>query len=324
MSDNYPLVSVLIPCHNGSHFLESLVGHLNEQTFRDFEVIITVSSSSEDDPDRIAEVASTLDRCSVVRQTGTGLGDARNDGISRARGKYIWFLDIDDVPLPEFLEDNIRVIESTGSDIVFCNHFQTSGNDIPEEPKGPFTVREYTRREAVEHISEFPVYSWSRIQKRSVFEDGSCLFRDCGAMEDYDQTVREILCSEKVCYYGRPLYIYIRNDASASKKNRGKEADVLEESCIRNLELVTEKEPTCRVPYTHEVICRMMRQPAFAGYGTFRDWYKRTSVRRMIREYNYRTMEMRVFGLSGTLYYLAIYPFTHWVWDKKKGTWGPL
>ena len=65
-----------------------------------------------------------------------------------------------------------------------------------------------------------------------------------------------------------------------------------------------------------------MRQMAFVGYKEYKRVYSGSIAHEFLREIDDRTMEMRVFSMSKTLYYLILLPFTRKIWDGKTGPWG--
>ena len=285
--------------------------------------MLTVAKECEEDLEIIREKICD-ERCRIHLQTGRGLGNARNEGLYQATGEIVWFLDVDDYPLPTFLEDLVPLLDKTNSDIVFCNHIQTFSAKKPHIPKKIYCLKEYSHTEALEHFNEFPVYSWSRIQKKSIFDKGKCYFEAYGAMEDYDQTFRELLCSNKVCYFGKPLYVYRKTSQSATLKNRLKETEVLEAICQHNLELIERKEPEVYESYLLEIVNRMMRQSTFSPHKIYKKWYESSEIHNLIEKINPKSLEMRLFERSANLYYLCLLPFSHLIWDSKVGAWGPL
>lgn len=96
-----PLFSVVIPVYNRAGSLGSALASVRAQSCMDFEVIV-VDDGSRDDPAAVVEGLSDQ-RIRVVRQDNRGATAARNRGIDLARGRYIAFLDSDDVFLPHHL-----------------------------------------------------------------------------------------------------------------------------------------------------------------------------------------------------------------------------
>lgn len=101
------LVSVIIPTRNRSLLLERAVESVIKQTYSEWEIIIVDDAST----DGTGKTASKLsgDRISYIRfDERKGGAAARNEGIKRAKGDYIAFLDDDDEWLPEKLEKQIK------------------------------------------------------------------------------------------------------------------------------------------------------------------------------------------------------------------------
>lgn len=112
-----PLVSVVIPAYNAENFLPESIESILGQTFADFELLI-LDDCSEDQTLKIAQDYSSVDsRIKVVsNDTNIGIGANRMLGVSLATGKFIAWLDADDIALPnrlasqiDFLENNLDV-----------------------------------------------------------------------------------------------------------------------------------------------------------------------------------------------------------------------
>ncbi|HEX7875232.1 MAG TPA: glycosyltransferase [Sphingobium sp.] len=98
MNDAAPFFSVVIPLYNRADIVRDTIRSVQAQDWRDFEIIV-IDDGSRDDPAPVIEALGDP-RVRYVRQENAGGGAARNRGIEEARGRYIAFLDSDDLFLP--------------------------------------------------------------------------------------------------------------------------------------------------------------------------------------------------------------------------------
>lgn len=106
-----PLFSVVIPVYNRARVLDAALRSVLAQSEPDFEIVV-VDDGSQDDPGAVA--ASFGDpRIRVIHQENAGGGAARNTGIREARGRFIAFLDSDDVFLPHHLATMRAMLDGT-------------------------------------------------------------------------------------------------------------------------------------------------------------------------------------------------------------------
>jgi glycogen synthase len=106
-----PLVSVVIPYYRLSRFVAEAVRSIFGQTHRRLEVILVNDGSFWGADQVIAELAVEYPM-RVLSQPNSGLGTARNAGISQARGKYVFPMDADNVAEPEFVSRCVSVLEA--------------------------------------------------------------------------------------------------------------------------------------------------------------------------------------------------------------------
>jgi glycosyltransferase involved in cell wall biosynthesis len=99
MTEQQPLVSVVIPVYNGARYLRAALESVFAQTYRSFEVIV-VDDGSIDDSGKIAQ---SFPEVHYIRQENQGVAAARNTAIAVARGEFLAFLDQDDLWTPEKL-----------------------------------------------------------------------------------------------------------------------------------------------------------------------------------------------------------------------------
>jgi teichuronic acid biosynthesis glycosyltransferase TuaG len=112
------LVSIVMPCFNGMKYLEEAVESIRCQTFTKWELLIIDNNSTDDSLALIEALAFEDSRISALQCSEPGAAKARNRGIEKARGRYIAFLDCDDLWLPEKLQRQIQAMMSCGA--VFC------------------------------------------------------------------------------------------------------------------------------------------------------------------------------------------------------------
>src|SRR3982751_2380169 len=94
-----PLVSVIIPVHNGAKYLRAALESVLAQTYSPFEVIVVDDGSVDDS----GVIAQSFNDVRYIHQANQGVAAARNHGIEAARGDFFAFLDQDDLWTPEKL-----------------------------------------------------------------------------------------------------------------------------------------------------------------------------------------------------------------------------
>lgn len=99
-----PLISVVIPNWNGKHFLAECIDSLNEQTFRDFEIILVDNGSTDGSAEFAEERYGNFIRI-IRNKKNLGFTGGNNVGIEAARGEYIVLLNNDTWAEPTWLEE---------------------------------------------------------------------------------------------------------------------------------------------------------------------------------------------------------------------------
>jgi hypothetical protein len=121
MSD--PAVSVVIPTYNRERFIGSAVRSIVVQTFADWELIVVDDGSTDSTVECVAAIGDP--RVRIVRLTSNcGIAAARNRGLEEARGRYIAWLDSDDVAKPDRLARQVNFL-SRNADVALvggCAH----------------------------------------------------------------------------------------------------------------------------------------------------------------------------------------------------------
>ena len=323
-SNSKPRVTIAVALYNSGKYVKTFIENISKQTFSDYELLFVVDHKTTDDTVDVIEQNKEAIKGShriIMQDDEEGLGGARNIGIDHSSGEIIWFVDVDDYQYPSFLEEMIDIMDENDADIVFCNHYQELKKVVPTIPDVDFGVKKFSMAEVLENFSDFPVYSWSRIQKKRIFESGNAFFKPYKTMEDLEQTIMSIMECSVVCYYEKPLCVYYKTPNTASKRNRCYDASVVEQTARSVLPKVAEKSPGSLEQFRRRMLEYLMRQMAFVDYRTFKQAYRDTIAHEMIENEPRRTKEMKIFEFSGTLYYCLIFIYTHHIWDNYRGMW---
>ncbi len=125
------LVSVIMPVYNSSRFLSRSIESVLKQTYQKFELIIIDDKSTDDSLSISEKYAKEETRIRVIALPfNQGVAQARNRGISEAKGDYIALLDSDDVWLPEKLERQLLLLEKQGASLAYCSYDFIDENDF--------------------------------------------------------------------------------------------------------------------------------------------------------------------------------------------------
>jgi len=116
------MVSIIVPVYNAAEYLPQTISTVKKQTFKDWELLLVDDCSADESLSVIEECLKQEPdtRIRLIRQkVNQGAAAARNRGLKEARGRYIAFLDADDLWLEDKLEEELRFMEKKQSGFVF-------------------------------------------------------------------------------------------------------------------------------------------------------------------------------------------------------------
>ena len=124
-------ITIVIPVYNTSKYLSKCLDSVINQSYSNIEIVL-VNDGSKDNSGDICDLYSSKDkRIKVIHKENGGVSSARNSGIDNARGKYVTFIDSDDLVHPDYiktlvnnLDDSLSVchIEYFKNDVSFTNN----------------------------------------------------------------------------------------------------------------------------------------------------------------------------------------------------------
>lgn len=116
-----PEVSIITPVYNASLFLKETILSVQNQTFTDWQWLVTDDKSSDDSLAILREVNDP--RIIIIEsETNGGAGRARNKSLEKADGRFITFLDADDCWEPTFLEEMLNFMKQHHAEIAYSNY----------------------------------------------------------------------------------------------------------------------------------------------------------------------------------------------------------
>jgi len=134
-----PLVTVIVPAFNYGSLIAYTLDSLLGQEYRNWECLVVDDGSGDDTASVVNRYRNRDERIAYVYQQNGGPGKARNNGLSHARGKYIQFLDADDLIESRKLQCHVQYLENNPEiDIVYgaARYFRT---DRPDERRYSMT-----------------------------------------------------------------------------------------------------------------------------------------------------------------------------------------
>lgn len=234
MYRNQPLISIIVPVYKVEKYLEKCIQSIINQTYNNLQIIL-VDDGSPDNCGKICDKYAQKDnRIEVIHKTNGGLSDARNVGISKAKGKYIGFVDSDDYIEKSMYEDLYNLMEEKQSDVCICNFYNVVGNNkVLKNPNNG--IQEYNKIDILREIlvdSKIQSYAWNKLYKKELFDN--IKYPVGKKYEDIGTTFYILEKCNKIIVTGTPEYYYLNRDDSIVN-------NVNEKTITDYIELITER-----------------------------------------------------------------------------------
>jgi glycosyltransferase involved in cell wall biosynthesis len=122
--ENYPvIVSVAMPVYNGEKYLVQAIESILIQTLKDFEFIVIDDGSTDGSLKILQGFAASDHRIRIITRENRGVVATRNELIDNSHGKWIAWMDQDDISHPERLEHQVNELNSQSADICGCHWY---------------------------------------------------------------------------------------------------------------------------------------------------------------------------------------------------------
>jgi glycosyltransferase involved in cell wall biosynthesis len=144
-----PKVSVILPVYNVGPYLDEALSSLTRQTLKDIEIIAVNDGSTDNSEEILKKYQNADSRVNYFNQQNQGQSAARNLALEHATGKYIYYMDSDDVIDTDALRVCYEYIERTKADFIFFD-----GNELLEEGAKPIPWN-YERTYLVEEDTKY-------------------------------------------------------------------------------------------------------------------------------------------------------------------------
>lgn len=200
-----PTVSIVIPCYNVAPFIAETLRSVFAQTYSDYEAIV-VNDGSPDTAEFEQAIAPYQDRIVYIKQQNAGPSGARNAGILKARAPYIALLDADDLWLPEFLNEQVKLITSDEALRVVYTDTLVFGEGINNQTRAMDTTPSHGEA-AFENLIKMTctVLTSSVVAHRQTLIDAGLFDTKFKYAEDYDLYLRVAHKGFKIAYSRQAL-----------------------------------------------------------------------------------------------------------------------
>lgn len=116
-------VSIVVPVYNAEKYIEQTVQSVLAQTYSEWELILAENGSTDQTTEKLKEIESRDERIRVLfLGDNVGAAKARNEGVKEATGRYLAFLDADDLWDSSKLEKEVRFMKEKGAAFVFTGY----------------------------------------------------------------------------------------------------------------------------------------------------------------------------------------------------------
>ena len=222
-----PTVSVIIPMYNVSEYVDDCFSNLASQVLTNYEVILIDDKSVDDTIEKVLLAIECFERKDVeftliTQEMNMGVACARNIGLERASGEYVYFYDADDRLEPDTLSALYSEAKQRDADIAGCEWFISFAQN----------ERHIKQRDVQRGVDLFRGFAsgiirwnlWLFMVRRSLYEQNGIRFLPGMNMgEDMMVMMKLALISNRVSIVHKPLYHYSQTNTGAQTKNWSKE-----------------------------------------------------------------------------------------------------
>lgn len=209
-------ISIIMPVYNSENYLAATLECLQNQIFKDFELICINDGSTDNSLKILEEFSKQADfQVKIINQGNQGAGASRNYGFTFASGETAIFLDCDDLFNLDFLDKMYKKYQETHADIVICKYkiLSSEGEYFQQElgindSKLP-NKNIFCAYDIPEHIFNFTNHAaWNKLYKTDFIKENNLKFDNTPQTNDTYFTLCSLLTAKKITTTNEALITY--------------------------------------------------------------------------------------------------------------------
>ncbi|MEM3455815.1 MAG: glycosyltransferase family 2 protein [Candidatus Micrarchaeia archaeon] len=217
-------ISVVIPAYNVENYIGKIINDLKDQTFKDFEVIIVDDGSKDSTVEVIKNELkkTTIDYKLIISEKNGGGGKARNIGLSKANGKYLYFIDADDRIENTCLYELNKTIKENNADIAICNYNLVDENLKIVTNSYSLNLKNDLTFKSTDFIKNvirgyYTIYPGSVLYRKAIIDNNEIKFTErVKYSEDREFLIKAIFHSKVVALNRKILFHYVQRASSVT------------------------------------------------------------------------------------------------------------
>jgi len=228
MSD---LVSIIVPVYNAEKYLNKCLDSIVNQTYSNLEIILINDGSTDNSLSICNDYTNKDGRIIVIDKHNTGAADSRNEGLKKATGKYIMFVDSDDFIDLNIIEKKLTMLVGFDDTIAMCKMGVCFSLDHIQKQEENLLKTTYGNNAIKNSIIYRYFYPTSKNEKlagsacrmlipRKIITDNNIKFKNLRFREDAIFCIELLLKTNNVLVLDEALYFYHLNQRSVSRDIR--------------------------------------------------------------------------------------------------------
>ncbi|MGB3760182.1 MAG: glycosyltransferase [Rivularia sp. (in: cyanobacteria)] len=210
-----PVISIVIPVYNRENYLKIAIESVLRQTFNDFELIIWDDGSTDNSVEIASQYAEQDKRIKLVAAKHQGFSISLKSAFSICSGKYIGWIDSDDIIAPTALTETAKILDSHSEIGLVYTDYLLIDKDNKVLGKGTRCQIPYSKDRL---LVDFMVFHF-RLMRREVFKQAGGINENSGSVPDYDLCLRLSEITE-VYHLKQALYYYRKHSENMSHTQR--------------------------------------------------------------------------------------------------------
>ncbi|GGG57451.1 glycosyltransferase family 2 protein [Bizionia arctica] len=223
-----PLISIIVPCYNVEKFINNALQSIFLQTYTNWECILVDDGSKDNVSDEIDVWVKKDSRFKYFYQDNQGLSGARNEGLKKAKGEFIYFFDSDDL-LNTITLENLYSLINDEIDIVIGKNAITEGqtnqiSDYLEHYSETLKKLSNQNKDLIKLVVENPIIcvAWNKLYRKSFLDKHQLIFKKGILHEDELWFFETLFHARAIIFNNKPTYYYNVANTNSITNNFGR------------------------------------------------------------------------------------------------------